>query len=155
MKITPIDIHNKEFSRSIRGYNPDEVDEFLDEIIEAFENLYKENLDMQDRIENLEIKAKSYKAMESTLQETLVTAQKTAEDVVKTGKEKADLIIEQAKNRAQGLIEDANNQVIKINNEYQNVEKQVQVFKNQFRTFLKTQLEMLDASDPITNIKEK
>ena len=121
MKITPIDIHNKEFSRSIRGYNPDEVDEFLDEIIEAFENLYKENLDMQDRIENLEIKAKSYKAMESTLQETLVTAQKTAEDVVKTGKEKADLIIEQAKNRAQGLIEDANNQVIKINNEYQNV----------------------------------
>ena len=45
MPITPMDIHNKEFSRSFRGYNEDEVDQFLDEIVEEFERLYKENLE--------------------------------------------------------------------------------------------------------------
>jgi len=48
--ITPLDIQNKEFRRSIRGYNEAEVDEFLDEVMKDFEKLYKENMELKDKI---------------------------------------------------------------------------------------------------------
>ncbi|HOB21135.1 MAG TPA: DivIVA domain-containing protein, partial [Candidatus Atribacteria bacterium] len=51
--LTPMDIHNKEFSKAFRGYNEDEVDQFLDEIVEEFERLYKENIELKDRISAL------------------------------------------------------------------------------------------------------
>ena len=50
MALTPMDIHNKEFARSFRGYDDEEVDRFLDEIIEEFERLYKENLELKERL---------------------------------------------------------------------------------------------------------
>lgn len=143
MSLTPLDIHNREFSRSLRGYNPDEVDEFLDEIIEEFERLYSDSRELQDRIDALTDQTKSYKAIEGTLQETLVTAQKTAEEVIAAGEQKANLIISQAEDKAQKIIDDANRQVINIRHEYHDVERQMQIFKNKFKTLLQTQLEML------------
>src|SRR5690606_22083026 len=112
MGLTPIDIYNKEFSRVLRGYSEDEVDEFLDEVMEEFEKLYKENLDMKDALTALKEQMDSYKTMEATLKETLVTAQQTADEVIATGQKKADLIIEQAEDRANRIIEEANREVI-------------------------------------------
>lgn len=82
MALTPMEIHNKEFPRSFRGYNEDEVDRFLDEVVEEFERLYKENLEIRDRISMLHEQITHYKTMENTLKETLITAQKTADEVV-------------------------------------------------------------------------
>jgi cell division initiation protein len=64
MPLTPMDIHNKEFSRSFRGYDEDEVDSFLDEVVEEFERLYKENLEIRDRISMLHEQITHYKTME-------------------------------------------------------------------------------------------
>ncbi|MGB9679415.1 MAG: DivIVA domain-containing protein, partial [Minisyncoccia bacterium] len=65
--LTPMDIHNKEFKRSFRGYNENEVDEFLDKVMEDYEMLYKENSDLKDRINLLNDKLQSYTSMETTL----------------------------------------------------------------------------------------
>ena len=51
MKITPVEITNKEFKRTMRGYSTDEVDEFLDEVVEDFEALYRENASLKDKLE--------------------------------------------------------------------------------------------------------
>lgn len=143
MPITPMDIHNKEFSRSFRGYNEDEVDQFLDEIVEEFERLYKENLELKDRISMLVDQINQYKTMESTLKETLVTAQKAANDVAASAQKKSDIIIKEAEQQAQKIIEDAHKQVIQIKKEHENYKKQIQIFKARFRGLLETQLEML------------
>ena len=50
MKLTPMDINNKEFKKIIRGYNPEEVDEFLDKIVEDYEALYKENANLKEKV---------------------------------------------------------------------------------------------------------
>ena len=50
MKLTPMDINNKEFKRGLRGYNPEEVDEFLDEVIENYEQLYKDNSKLKEKV---------------------------------------------------------------------------------------------------------
>lgn len=143
MPITPMDIHNKEFSRTFRGYNEDEVDQFLDEIVEEFERLYKENLELKDRIGVLVDQINQFKTMEATLKETLVTAQKAANDVTASAQKKSDLILKEAEQQAQKIIENANSQVVQIKKEYEDYKKQVQIFKARFRSLLETQLEML------------
>ncbi len=145
MDLTPIDIYNKEFSRVLRGYSQDEVDEFLDEVMETFERLYKENLDMKDALAAMKEQLDSYRTMEATLKETLVTAQQTADEVIETGQKKADLIIEQAEDRADKIVEEANREIIIIKKEYEKTKREMQVFKSRFKTLLNTQLEMLDA----------
>ena len=112
MALTPMDIHNKEFSRSFRGYNDDEVDQFLDEIVEEFERLYKENIELKDRLGMFADQISHYKTMENTLKETLVTAQKAANDVSASAQKKSELIINEAEDKARRIIEDANYKVI-------------------------------------------
>ena len=80
--ITPLDIENKKFSKQmVNGYNVDEVDEFLDEITADYEKLYKENKALKDNAEELHNDVGQYKDIESTLQNTLIIAQKTADEV--------------------------------------------------------------------------
>ena len=79
--ITPLDIQNKEFKKSFRGYKESEVDQFLDEIIEDYEKLYKENIELKDKILILTEQIKQYNNLEETLKDTLIVAQSTADEV--------------------------------------------------------------------------
>lgn len=143
MALTPMDIHNKEFSKAFRGYNEDEVDQFLDEIVEEFERLYKENIELKDRISALNDQISSYKAIENTLKETLITAQRTADEVGAAAQRKAELIIKEAEEKAHGIIERANMNIIDIQKEYENVKKQILLYKARFKSLLETQMELV------------
>jgi len=144
MPLTPMDIHNKEFSKSFRGYDEDEVDQFLDQIVEDFEKLYKENLELKERIGLLKEQMEYYKSMEGTLKETLITAQKTAEDVAASAHKNAELIIKEAEQKAHKIIQDANEQVVKIRVEYEETKKQMQIFKARFKTLLEACLQAME-----------
>ena len=87
--LTPADIHNKEFSRGFRGYNEEEVDDFLDEVIESVEEMMKKISKLEDDLALEQKKVAQYQDMEKNLQDTLAVAQKTAEDVVESAKERA------------------------------------------------------------------
>lgn len=141
--LTPMDIHIKEFSKGFRGYNEDEVDQFLDEIVEEFERIYKENIELKDKISALNDQISSYKAIEGTLKETLITAQKTAEEVSAAAQRKSELIIREAEERAHKIIERANMNIIDIQKEYENVKKQILVYKARFKSLLETQIELV------------
>ncbi|MFO7295115.1 MAG: DivIVA domain-containing protein [Caldicoprobacter sp.] len=144
MPLTPMDIHNKEFSRSFRGYDEDEVDQFLDEVVEDFEKLYKENLELKERIGVLKEQLEYYKSMEGTLKETLITAQKTADEVIASAHKNAELIVKEAEQRAQKIVQDANEQVLKIRMEYEETRKQVEIFKTRFKTLLQEYLQTIE-----------
>jgi len=81
MKLTPLDIRHKEFKRGMRGYVDGEVDEFLDEVADEFERLFKENIELSERGEALQEKIDHYRSLEETLQNTLVAAQRSAEEL--------------------------------------------------------------------------
>lgn len=104
MKITPQDIHHKEFKRTLRGYNEEEVDVFLDQIADQFEKLYKRNHTLEDELHQIKEKMKTYQNMELTLQNTLLTAQKSAEEVQMNAKKEADLVINNAKLEARNTL---------------------------------------------------
>ncbi len=144
--ITPLDIQNKEFTKAFRGYKDSEVDEFLDKIIEGYEKLTNENIEMKEKNKLLNEQLNKYNSLEQTLKDTLIVAQSTAEEVAMNANRKADLIIREAEDKARRIIEDGNNEVIKINKEYENSKKEFHIFKTRFRTLLESQLEALSDS---------
>ncbi|MDF2891797.1 MAG: septum formation initiator [Clostridia bacterium] len=144
--LTPMEIHNKEFKKVMRGYKEEEVDEFLDKVVTDFEKLYRENGELKDKLSVINDKVDSYNLMEKTLQNTLVVAQTTAEDVVINARKKSEVIIHEAEEQAKRIVEEANRSVVDVHREYENLKKEVQVFKTRFRTLLESELEALNVN---------
>ena len=144
MKLTPMDINNKEFKRGIRGYNPDEVDEFLDEVVENYEELYKENSRLKETVTRLKDKVDHYERLEATIQNTLLLAQNAAEQAKESSQKEADLIVNNANETAQKILDKAHSDVIGINDEYERVKEEFIKFRAKFRGFMNTQLQTFD-----------
>lgn len=142
--LTPMDIHNKEFKRVFRGYNEDEVNEFLDKVVSDFERLYRENNELKDKISIVNEKVESYSNIEKTLQNTLIVAQSTADEVLLNSRKKSEIMAAEAQEQARKIIEEANNKVLTINKEYEDLRKQVQIFKTRFKTLLESELDSLN-----------
>lgn len=139
--ITPLEIQNKQFKKRMRGYDENEVDEFLDRLTEDYETLYRENANLKDRINILEDKMKHYSKMESSLQNALILAQSTADEATKNAQQKGELIIKQAEEKARGIIDSANEKIKLIEEQYQESKKQMYIFRTRFKTLLEAQLE--------------
>lgn len=142
--LTPLDIQNKEFGKSFRGYKETEVDGFLDEIIVDYEKIYKENIELKDKIGVLNDTLKKYNNLEETLKNTLIVAQSTAEEVTNSAKKKSELIIEEAEVNARKIVEEAHKEVIAIEKEYEDLKKDIYVFKTRFKSLIEAQLSTLD-----------
>ena len=144
--ITPMDIRNKEFKKAFKGYKEDEVDEFLDKVVADYERIYRENGELKDRIAIDNDRIESYNSMEKSLQSTLLIAQTTAEDIVANARKKAEMIIKEAEEQGRKIIDEANSSVIKVNKDFEELKKEVQVFKTRFKTLLESELEALNAT---------
>jgi len=155
MSLTPNDIANKEFKKVFRGYDIDEVDDFLEQIVEEYERLYKENINLKEKINALNEKIEHYSNIESTLQNTLVLAQSAAEQARENSKKEAEMILNNAKERseqmikeaemkAHQLIAEAQQKVLEINKEYEMLKQEFNMFKSRFIGLLQAQLETVN-----------
>ncbi|MDU4939802.1 DivIVA domain-containing protein [Clostridium paraputrificum] len=144
MKLTPMDINNKEFKRGLRGYNPEEVDEFLDEVVENYEELYKDNSKLREKVTSLTEQIEHYSKIESTIQNTLVLAQNAADQAKSSAEKEAELVVKNANETAQRIVDKAHADVIQINDEYDRVKQEFIKFRAKFRNFINTQLETFD-----------
>ena len=104
MKLTPLDIRHKEFKRGMRGYVDGEVDEFLDEVADEFERLFKENIELTERGEALQEKIDQYRNLEETLQNTLVAARRSAEELRANAQKEAQLMLSEAELKARQMV---------------------------------------------------
>ena len=140
MRITAMDINNKEFKKGLRGYNADEVHDFLDEVSDEYETIYKENSTLRERISFLEEKLDHHVNIESTIQNTLVLAQNAAEQAKFCAQKESELIIKNANDSSQRLLDKSHNDVLKVNAEYERTKQEFAKFRN----FMNCQLEMFE-----------
>lgn len=143
MAITPNEISNKDFKKVFRGYDIDEVDEFLEQLVDDYEKIYKENLSLKEKISLLNEKIEHYSNIESTLQNTLVLAQTAAEQAKESSKRDAELIIRDAQETANNIIRKAEERVQEINKEQELLKQQYSMFKSRFEGLLKAQLDSI------------
>lgn len=154
MSITPLDIQEKEFERAFRGYDMEDVDDFLDEIASDLEKLLREKEELKEEINHLLEKNKNYQKMEETLHSAIVVAQETAEEVKQNAKRESDLIRREAEREAKQIIEDARFRAGRIMSEHEEMIKQAQIFKMRFRSFIEAQLAALENEDWLGNAPE-
>lgn len=147
MSITPIDIQNKEFERAFRGYDIEDVDDFLDHVAKDLEQLLRENLEMKEKIGQLQEKNKNYYKMEETMHNAIVVAQETAEEVKLSARREADLIKREAEREARQVVDEARLRSSRVMAEHEELIKEGQVFKMRFRSFIEAQLAALEKEE--------
>ncbi len=147
MSLTPLDIHNKEFKRAFRGYDEDEVNEFLDLVIKEFEILIREKKELESQAAEAREKLEHFNHIEESLSKTIVVAQETADEVKANAKKEAQLIVKEAEKNADRIINEALSKSRKIAIEVEELKKQAAIYRSRFRTLLEAQLEMLEDDD--------
>ncbi len=142
--LTPIDIQKQDFGVKLRGYNADEVDDFLDMVGSDYEKLYKENIELRDKVSSLAKDVEKYKAMEDTLQNSIILAQGAAEDIKKNASERADNIISEAHNKSEDILRQINADILAKKNDLNNLKMEVESYKTRIKGICAGLLEMLD-----------
>jgi cell division initiation protein len=149
MKLTPLDIRHKEFKRGMRGYADVEVDEFLDQIADEYERLFKENIDLQDRVESLEEKVAGYRRIEETLQKTLINAQASAEEQKQNANKQAQLVLQDAELKARQLVNEAYSERQAIEQSMAKLRSAEEDFRFKFRQLLDGYLRQLQDTSEV------
>ena len=147
MALSPLDIHNKEFSRSFRGYDEDEVNEFLEQVLKDYENVLEENKTLKDNLKQSKEQVSHFNAIEETLHTSILIAQEAAEDVRRNSKKESKLIIKEAEKNADRIVNEALSRAREISMEVEDLKKQSKVFRSRFRMLIEAQLDLIQADD--------
>lgn len=145
--LTPLDIHNKEFTKSWRGYDEDEVNEFLDQVIKDYEMVIRDKKDLQEKLNQLEEKLGHFTNIEETLNKSILVAQETAEEVKNSATKESKLIIKEAEKNADRIINEALSKSRRISIEVEELKKQAKVFRTRLKMLVEAQLEIVQTDD--------
>jgi cell division initiation protein len=143
MKLTPLDIRHKDFKRGMRGYVDSEVDEFLDEVADEFERLFKENIELAERCDTLQEKIDHYRTLEETLQKTLVSAQRSAEELKANSQKESQLILHEAELKARQMVNESYADKQAIEKQMVVLRSSEEDFRFKFRSLLEGYLKQL------------
>lgn len=167
MPLTPMDIHNKEFKRAaLGGFDRNDVDEFLDLVVQEFEQNLRQIADLQEQVATLERRLEEYRSLEDALNRTLVAAQETADEIKAQARKEAQLILREAQQQsqsvlrdghqqAQALIEAGRSRTERILAENTHLQRVTDVLRHQLRALLQAQLDLLDRGLPDETVLEQ
>lgn len=147
MALSPLDIHNKEFSSKWRGYDEDEVNEFLEQVMKDYENLIAENKELESDLKQVNEQIAHFNSIEETLQKSIMTAQEAAEDVRRNSMKESKLIIKEAEKNADRIVNEALSRAREVSLETEDLKKQSKVFRNRFKMLIEAQLDLVNAED--------
>lgn len=142
--LTPVEIQNRVFKSGGLGYDKKDVDVFMKEIIDSYEALYREKMELSDKVNVLNEGLQYYKSIEKTMQKALLLAQKTAEETQENALRTAHNIEKEAMTKAEILISDARRELELIHQKTVQLAQQYEKYKLQFKTLAAAQIELLE-----------
>lgn len=145
--LTPLDIQNKTFGKSVRGYNVEEVEEYMALIVRSMEELIHVNIDTTTQNKEMEKQLAQYRLMEKTISDAMVLAQQTSEEMIKNAHDKASYIIERADDQAKKLISDANAEVLNVIKRQEEAKHALETFKMKFKLMVESQMRLYEEQD--------
>jgi len=144
MRISPLDIQQKQFPIKFRGFDIEEVYAFLELVREEMEELIRDNASLKEQLHRSENQIREFRDMENTLKETLMTAQQMVEDYKVNARKEAELIIKEAELRADEVIKEAQEKVIKIHEDIVDLKGIRRHFKEEMRRLIEGHLQMIE-----------
>jgi cell division initiation protein len=143
MKLTPLDIRKQEFKKTLRGFDPIEVQTFLEMVGEEYEQVLEKNKQLNNHLIELETKLKDFQENEKNLRETLFNVQEVKKQSEESSRKQADLVIKEAELKALEIIEMARKQARQMRDEVSMLKTQKESFINRLRQILISQIELL------------
>lgn len=143
--LTPIEIQNKIFKSSGLGYDKKDVDNFVTEVLQSYEALYREKMELGDKINVLTEGLQYYKTIEKTLQKALVLAEKTAEETKAGAQKNAKAIEKEAVAKSQMILADARAELEQIRRQVMQLAQQYDTYKTQVKTLAIAQIELMES----------
>lgn len=142
--MTPLELGKRDFKKAVRGFSEEEVNDYLNAIQADYEHIYIENDELKSQLEDYEHNIGKYKALEHTLNNTLIIAQQTAEGLKHNAEKAAELILEEAKLKALQRVHEAEAEIRKLSLQEEELLKRIQEIKVRLRAFLRAQLDLLE-----------
>lgn len=147
------------FNRALHGYDPDEVNAFLDQVINHIEKMVTEMKEKDARIQELEEKVLKvngmseklvqYERMEATLNKALIIAQKTSDQIKASAYHESELIVDDAKKNANRIVNEALLKAEKTEDEAIMLKRNITIFKRRLRNIIEEQLEMVNEIEKV------
>ena len=150
MAIRPVDVRRKEFKSTLRGYDANQVDDFLDELADEFERAFAENQRLSDEVKNLKERLEQFEELETSIREALVHAQQVSRDLRHNATKEAELIVREANEQSHRILADSSARVERVQESYEVLRKAKQEFANDFRYLLKSYMDVMDNADVAT-----
>lgn len=169
MALTPLDIQNKNFQTKMRGYEKDEVDDFLDIIVKDYEEVVQRNRELEKSLKHSEEKLEYFNELKDALNQSIVVAQDTADKVKKSANKESEVVVTSAQNKADELVanaekqanqlteaaqekakeilSDATQKARELTTETNDLKKKTRVFHNNLSLMLETQLEQVKSPE--------
>ncbi|WP_342512671.1 DivIVA domain-containing protein [Sporosarcina sp. FSL K6-1522] len=147
MALSPLDIHNKEFGRGFRGYDEDEVNEFLEQVMKDYENVLEENKALKNSLKQSQEQVSHFNSIEETLHKSIMVAQEASEDVRRNAMKESKLIVKEAEKNADRIVNEALSRARKVSVEVEELKKQSKVFRTRFKMLIEAQLDLIEAED--------
>lgn len=144
MRITPLDIQNKQFPMKFRGFDVEEVYAYLEILREEMEDLLRENANLKEQVHRAENQIREYRDMESTLKETLMTAQQMVEDYKTNARREAELLIKEAEMKSDSMMNAAQDKVVKIHEDIVDLKGIRRHFREELKRLIESHLKMLE-----------
>ncbi len=132
------------FSYEANGYNRDEVNKFIDDVIKQTESIIRRCRDQGEKIEQLSSELEHYKSLEETLKRAIIKAEETSDDIRRMAREEASLIVSDAKNNASRIVNEALLKSDRIENNAQILEKNIKIFKRKLKIIMEQQMAVVD-----------
>ncbi len=145
MKITPLDIQQKQFRRVLRGYDRQEVEAFLALLATEFEELVKEAMALREAARRKDEDIAEFRSRERTMQETLITAQKASEEIRETARKEAEITLSEAELQAEKIVQGAHSRFLRIVDDINELKRQRVQFEGNVRALVESHLKLLEA----------
>lgn len=142
--LTPVEIQNRVLKSGGLGYDKKDVDSFLKEIVDSYEILYREKMELTDKVSVLNDALQNYKTIEKTMQKALLLAQKTAEETQETALRNAHAIEKEAMTKSEIIVSDARHELELIHQKTIQLCQQYEKYKLQFKNLAAAQIELLE-----------
>lgn len=156
----------EKFTRVLRGYDPDEVNQFLDQVITQVDKMIKNSKAKDEKIikqaerirelekgikgfSNMRDRLSQYENMENTLQKAIMMAQKTSDQIKANAHKESEIIIDNAKKNATRIINESLLKAEKNELEAERLKRDINIFKRKMKDMLETQLELVDEMNDI------
>ncbi|MFQ5797392.1 MAG: DivIVA domain-containing protein [Bacteroidota bacterium] len=145
MNLTPLDIKRQEFKKSLRGYDPVEVDTFLQMVSKGVEAILTHDKELKEKVIGLETQLQDYKNIEKTLQQTLLQAQETTGRSIQNSRKEAELILQEAEIKATQILDKARMDLAKIQEDVSSLKAKKDSLVTRLKVLLSSELELIRA----------